>query len=476
MLFLGVSWLSACSQSSDPAATSVDLPETYNAALDDEKKVALARARQKEMDSIRKGDYMMTKNNPREALSYYLPLLERLPEDIVLHKKIANAYFLLKDWGHAYRHFVHVPILDLTEAERENMIFALFYDEHFSEKRDELEKFQFSDRERVYYTLIAACYDGIDRCVAVLSEYEGDDPRLVILKKIVNDATKVSPDPQYRNLLIAKQLYEQKMYRLVGMITSEVLANHQSYQESKKMRAFVLYELGKYSDAKDLLLSSLNDAPKDLEVIIRLGEVFAYLGDYKTANLYLNNAILAGYTPKTLLERRLAYNYAKIGDKEWMQKVLAYLLQESDVTEDDYAVAVSLAFEQGENIRAYAWAHQWVQKFPDSKILAPLYMQALRLVGKNHDATRYLGSLPESLASLPMVQLEKGILLFAAERYDEAKPIFRALQNYDDEADFALEAKNYLEAISEKEAESERQRQLESLSGAEQPERSFWDF
>lgn len=41
-----------------------------------------------------------------------------------------------------------------------------------------------------------------------------------------------------------------------------------------------------------------------------------------------------------------------------MQKVLAYLLQESDVTEDDYAVAVSLAFEQGENIRAYAWAHQ----------------------------------------------------------------------------------------------------------------------
>lgn len=132
----------------------------------------------------------------------------------------------------------------------------------------------------------------------------------------MNDATKVSPDPQYRNLLIAKQLYEQKMYRLVGMITSEVLANHQSYQESKKMRAFALYELGKYSDAKDLLLSSLNDAPKDLEVIIRLGEVFTYLGDYKTANLYLNNAILAGYTPKTLLERRLAYNYAKIGDKE----------------------------------------------------------------------------------------------------------------------------------------------------------------
>ena len=53
-----------------------------------------------------------------------------------------------------------------------------------------------------------------------------------------------------------------------------------------------------------------------MEIIIRLGEVYTYLVDYVSANLYFNNAITQGYTPKTILERRLAYNYAKLGDTE----------------------------------------------------------------------------------------------------------------------------------------------------------------
>ncbi len=65
--------------------------------------------------------------------------------------------------------------------------------------------------------------------------------------------------------------------------------------------------------------------------------------DYSTSSLYLNNAILAGYRPKTELERQLAYNYSALSDTESMTKVLSYLLQEDDVRETDFAVAVSLA-------------------------------------------------------------------------------------------------------------------------------------
>lgn len=88
-------------------------------------------------------------------------------------------------------------------------------------------------------------------------------------------------------------MYEYKMYRIVGMITSEILANEQNYQEAKKMRAFALYELGKYQEAKELLLSYLESNSEDMEVIIRLGEVHTFLKDYISANLYFNNAILA---------------------------------------------------------------------------------------------------------------------------------------------------------------------------------------
>lgn len=132
------------------------------------------------------------------------------------------------------------------------------------------------------------------------------------MKKLLLDAQKISGDDNYRGLLLAKFLYEQKMYRLVGMFASEILAAAPSYQEAKKIRAFSLYELGKYRQALELLLLYYEKNTDDIEVIIRLGEVYAFLGDYENANLYLNNAILAGYKPKTLLERRLAYNYAKL--------------------------------------------------------------------------------------------------------------------------------------------------------------------
>lgn len=39
-----------------------------------------------------------------------------------------------------------------------------------------------------------------------------------------------------------------------------------------------------------------------------------------------------------------------------MMKVLSYLTQEPDASVDDFAVAISLALSNGENIRAYVWA------------------------------------------------------------------------------------------------------------------------
>ncbi len=90
-----------------------------------------------------------------------------------------------------------------------------------------------------------------------------------------------------------------------------------------------------------------------------------------------------------------------------MTKVLSYLLQEENVTEDDFAVAISLAIEKNDYNRAYSWAYAGIKKFPNSKILAPLYIQSLRLANKKTDALVYISGLSENMLNLPMVQLEK---------------------------------------------------------------------
>lgn len=462
------------------------LPAVYDASIEEEKKVKLAIERRKEQTQIRKGDYMMTKNNPQAAIEFYLPLLEKLPDDIVLYKKIANAYFQLKDWKNAYAFFVKVPISELSEEEVSTMISSLFYSENAYDRGIELQKFAFSEWQKEYYEIMNSCYFGVEKCADVLWNYAGEEPRILELQKIVKDAYKVSPDVSYRNLLIAKKLYEQKMFRIVGMITAEILANNPNYHEAKKMRAFSLYELGKYTDARDLMLEYFEKNSDSMEVIIRLGEVYSFLWDYTTANLYFNNAILSGYTPKTILERRLAYNYAKIGDTDAMIKVLSYLLQEENVTEDDFAVAVSLAIEKNNVARAHSWAYSGVKKFPNSKILIPLYIQSLRLSGKNTDALVYLSGLSREIANLPMVQLEKWILLFQNENFSDAEVIFNELISYDENADFAIESAQYIEKILAIKAEKEKAEKENSENVKNTPENTektsqnpawnnFWD-
>lgn len=163
-----------------------------------------------------------------------------------------------------------------------------------------------------------------------------------------------------------------------------------------------------------------------------------------------------------------------------MQKVLAYLLQESDVAEDDFGVAISFAIQNNDYNRAYSWGYMGFSKFPNSKIIAPLYLQSLRLVGKLSEAFAFYNQLSDENKKLPVVELEKAILLFSVKNDDEASKIFQKLIAYDESADFAIEAKHYLDRINE------RKKQELSQSGSITPPTStqtstqkssnFWDF
>lgn len=415
------------------------------------------------MNSIYKWDYFLLKNNPDSALSYYLQVAEKLPNDTVIKKKIAHTYVLKKDWQNAYQYYHQVPLSELKEFEREELLAALFLNENQKDRMGEFQKFSFWTGEVDYYRMVDICYSGIHNCIVHISSYSGTSNRLMNLKSAITDAEKVSPDYQFRNFTIATQLFLHGDYRASFILADEILRARPDYYEVLKLAGFSAYELWKFIDAQNLLLKYLEWKPADLDTIVKLGEINFLLGDYISSNLYFNNAIVAGYTPKTDLERRLAYNYSLLGDTLGMIKVLSYLLQEPDVTEDDFAVAVSLALGRGENIRAFAWIQEWLQKFPDSPLLFPLSLSVFRVNGQVEKVLSMIDSATGSLAILPTVRLEKWILLSEnPETQDTARSLFEdIIRDYGD-ADFALEAKTYLQ-------------NLQTLSGTEAPSSKHTD-
>lgn len=134
-----------------------------------------------------------------------------------------------------------------------------------------------------------------------------------------------------------------------------------------------------------------------------------------------------------------------------MLKVLAYLLEEPDATADDAAVAISLALQNGENLKAYVWASNAIKKYSDSVSVNALYLTALRTSGKLQDAQEHIYTLPESMLDQPIVLLEKAILLLEYQGdLASAKKVFESVRDIDPFADFAIEAENYIQFIKNK--------------------------
>lgn len=450
IFFLSFSLLfvSACSLAQKDwwAATGSTEPQkTYVASITSDERIELAKKRRSYITGIRKGDFYSLRNAPEEALSYYLEVQEKLPKDQVVRKKTANVYYILKNWTKSYGEYIKVPLSELSDMEIQQLLDALFFDETIFDRLGELQKFTLSTGSIDYYQTIDTCYSGIHNCIVWIASYSGWENRVIDLQDQIKKAEKISPDYQYRNLLVWAKLYEQWSYRATEKIAREILLERPDYMEVKKILGFSLFELGKYEEAKKYLLDYLWGNPRDLDSIVRLWEIFFHLWDYVSSNLYLNNAIIAGYTPKTNLERRLAYNYSMLDDTVGMMKVLNYLLQEKDATEDDFSVGISMAIKQAQYNRWESWAQDALEKFPNSHHITPLYIRLLRLSGQRDNASALIqNTSEEAMIENPNYLIEKAILYYEFWDTESAKKLFTELLNLVDWPDIVEESRVYL--------------------------------
>jgi tetratricopeptide (TPR) repeat protein len=435
--------------SSAPDISATTSGESYRSLLDPDERIAIAKKRRSYIHGIRKGDFYSLRNAPEEALSHYLTIQEKLPKDQVVRKKTAHVYFLMKRWADAYATYIQVPLSELSESEEVEMLSALFFDETRIDRLSELSRLDISSGSLDYYRVVDTCYTTVHDCIVRLQGYSGSSARVIELRDQITAATKITDDYQYRNLLVAAKFYTQGMYRATDNILGAVLAERADYSEVKKMLGFALAELGKYEAAKKYLLEYLDKNPEDTESIIRMGEITAKLGDLISSNLYMNNAIASWYEPRTDLERRLAYNYSLLWDTVGVIKVVNYLLQESDATEDDFAVGISLALNDGQYTRAESWSRAWLEKYSDSPMIIPLHIQSLRLQGQLEEARSFIESIDAShMQDNPSYLLEKAIVAYAMGHTDEARSLFASLLELDEWPEIREEAELYLSQMN----------------------------
>lgn len=420
--------------------------------LTEEEKVKQARERRWYMDEIRKADFFSVKKQSVTAISEYIALLEKLPWDQSLLRKIAKIYSNSKDWSRAYEYYIQIPFDDLSSDEKSDYITTLLFDESSQDRYQVISSLPLPPHDRAYYKTIDTCHTGIHNCIVTILAYSGSESRLTSLKELIHGYEKVSPDLHYRNLLVATKLFEQGQYRASMVLAEEIYTARPDYKEVLKLLGFSRYRMGKYEQAAGVLRLYLDSHPKDPEVIVTLGDIALELGDYALANTYYNTAISTPYSPKILLERKLAYSYLMLDDEAGMIKVMWYLLQREESTEDDAIVWGSIAVMIQDTLHAQAWLNAGIKKFPESSLLYTLRAELFLEAKKYTEATTDLAHALELAPTNTRAQKTWWKILIETNRLDDARLVLDSLREKTKDESLLQEVENLLQQITEKEA------------------------
>ncbi len=385
----------------------------------------LVESEKKERASIlaKRADYLATNNEYREAAWLYERIL-RLEPSSDIERKLAHIAYKAKNFQRSsdlYKKFVD----DLYLSEKEEFLHALRYtgDDEFVSA---LEKLDLPENIKQAYEVSWKCEHEFISCENAIRAYKHDYAPIRDLKNALKNYESLgNKDPSYKEALLIGAFYKNQDFTTAIRVGENVLRRKPDYRPILKIVGFSAFMTGQYERAQWVLWKYKKLEPKDAEADFILGLIHFEKQDYETSNIYFNKAVLGGYKPKTVVERKLAYNYYVLDLPKNMFQVLGYLMLEEDVTESDINNAVYLALVHEENRNAGEWIKIGKEKFPNAENIAGLEVWYLRATGKNSEAQTLVDSLLTKNENDLIALVQWGILAHEAGYKEKAKTLLK---------------------------------------------------
>ena len=431
--------------------------------LSKEEKISQLKRRMNFKSVIRKWDFYSIKNMKETALQYYLDAYEKLPNDHIIEKKIWDTYFEMKNFWNAYSYYTKIPGWEMDDKMKDKVFKTLLYTGN-KNMRDEFNKIQASAETKEYYDKILVCYTWIINCLQEIKSYSWTTFKInEIQQKMIDYSNVLNSDPNSKYAALAGEFFKNKDFLAAALISEETLTKRPNYSSILKIAWFSWYELGDYKKSNNYLQKYYQLESKDITVTYILWIINFYLENYISSNLYFNAAVINWYTPKTELQKRLAYNYYIIWDKKNMLKVFRYILDEKDTTQDDYSVALYTAIEEQEYSKAMLRSNKWIKKFPQSDMLYAFRWRLYRIRNEEISALNDLNLAVSMNIRNAVALFNLWIMSFEKKDYIVAKDYFENTLKIDKNGPFWDNAEKKLKE-TEKAIKDEEKLKSESNS------------
>lgn len=371
----------------------------------------------------KRADYLATNNEYREAAGLYERVL-RLSKSEEIERKLAHIAFRAKNFQRSsdlYKKFAD----ELYLSEKEEFLHALRYtgDDEFVTT---LANMDIPDNIKSAFEVSWKCEHEFISCENAIRAYKYDYAPIRDLKNALKNYESLgNKDPSYKEALMIGALYKNQDYTTAMRIGENVLRRKPDYRPILKIVGFSAFMVGQYERSQWVLGKYKKLEPKDAEVDFILWLIHFEKEDYETSNIYFNKAVLGGYKPKTVVERKLAYNYYVLDLPKNMFQVLGYLMLEPDVDEADITNGVYLALVHNETRNAGEWIKIGREKFPNSESIHGLEAWYLRMTGKSAEAQIIVDSILSQNQTHLISLVQGGILAYEAGYKEKAKTLLK---------------------------------------------------
>jgi len=369
----------------------------------------------------KKADYLRINNEYHDALDIYERVVNLDPEDMY-KKKAAAIAFEARDFVKSITWYMET-LSTLSLREKEELLMSMRYTGN-KDFVSTLSAIDIPPYIKKAYEVSWTCENTFIDCENSIKKYSFDYQPINNLKKAFDDFRNLkNTDINYKEALLIGAFYQNKDYSTVIRVWSNLLSRRPDYKPILKIVGFSAYLTNQYERAENALKKYKTLDSKDPEVDFILGLIYFEREDYKLSNLYFNNAVINGYKPKNIVERKLAYNYGILGMNENMFQVLGYLVNNSDATELDITNALYLALTEKRLDLAEKWIKVGLEKSPDSPDIQSLRAWYMRLTGNQEVGLTILNTVLNKNPNHLIALVQAGIIYTEKWELERAKTL-----------------------------------------------------
>lgn len=394
-------------------------------------RISLARGRYANRNLSEQGDLAMLEAHYSEAEKYYAAARTKTPNDSILLEKYATSLYNLKKYD---------EIIDILGQNigslswQTKTLFIRSYTRSENIKDENIEKMlSLSKNEKDYVRIVRTCITWIDNCIVVLNEYKGEYEPLKSLQGSYVNSSDITQDHYYRDSLIAGAWYKVGEPYLSHHLIKTVLEKRPDYTPAKKIAAFSAYDMWYYQEANDLFISYIAQNPLDAASLFALWQTKIELKDWIGASDVLNRWVLAWYTPKIDIERKIIHVDAQLKNYDHMLTVFGYILKDKSATSNDYTTALLIAIIQDSKLAMERWSEDAYTKYQNNPDIIAYYVAARYLLDKKEEGDTLLSQVSIENNSSIIMEYAKLLRAMSDQKYTEAQELLNTIRKKDRE-------------------------------------------